>query len=80
MHFRYRMLMAVITNSELFEAFTNQPLTRIAGIYFENLDDLIFRDIGNLLIILTLRRQKKKKKYSNFMYKKLTFGVIVSIV
>lgn len=46
-----------------FEVFTNQPLKRLAGIYFKNLGNLlIFTIIGNLLIILILQTVRRARK------------------
>ncbi|XP_067204288.1 uncharacterized protein [Linepithema humile] len=66
------MLMSMMTSSESFEAFTNQPLTRLAGVYFENLGDLlIFRDHWKFISYVNLAPLEEKEKILKFYAEKI---------
>jgi hypothetical protein len=61
----------VTTNSEPLEAFTNQPLKRLAGVYFENLGDLIFRDHWKFINYVNLTPLEEKEKILKFYANKI---------
>lgn len=60
------------TNSESLETFVNQPLERLAGVYFENLADLhIFRDHWKFVNYVNLTPLEEKEKILKFYTKKI---------
>lgn len=64
--------MSITTNSESFEAFTNQPLKRLPGVYFENLGDLfIFRDHWKFISYVNLAPLEEKEKILKFYTNKI---------
>lgn len=61
-----------MTNTELVETFVNQPLERLAGIYFENLADLhIFRDHWKFINYVNLTPLEEKEKVLKFYLNKI---------
>lgn len=58
--------------SEPFKTFTNQPLKRLAGVYFENLGDLsIFRDHWKFVNYVNLVPLEEKENILRFYTSKI---------
>jgi hypothetical protein len=64
--------MTTMINPEHLESFTNQPLKRLAGVYFENLGDLyIFRDHWKFINYINLAPLEEKEQILKFYANKI---------
>lgn len=79
--------MTITTNSESVQDFSNQPLKRLAGVYFENLGELsIFRDHWKFINYVNLKPLEDKEnvlrfymfKIKTLCYSKFKFDIVCS--
>lgn len=66
------MMMLTTTKADTFKVFSNQPLTRLAGVYFENLGDLFFyRSHWKLINYINLSSLEDKERILTFFLNKI---------
>lgn len=66
------LMLRTINSEPVEEAFVNQPLERLAGVYFENLADLhIFRDEWKFINYVNLAPLEEKEKILTFYVEKI---------